>query len=61
MGTYYSVVHKLVMYGSCYEGCLHDLGITKDKEINKVHFKERVLNHLITQEQNDTKNVIAHL
>ena len=29
------------------------------KEINKVHFKEKVLNHFITQEQNDGKNDIA--
>ena len=33
--------------------------ITKDKEINKPHFKEKVLNHFTTQEQNDTLNVIA--
>ena len=49
----FSVLHMI------YESRLHDLGITKDKEISKVNFKERVLNHFITQEQNDRKNVIA--
>ena len=29
------------------------LVLLKIKEINKVHFKEEVLNHFITQEQND--------
>ena len=40
---------------SCHESRLHGLGITKDKEINKVYFTERVLNHMYftTQEQND--------
>ena len=40
-----------------YESRLHDLGITK--EINKVHFKKRVLNYFPNaQEQNDGKNVV---
>ena len=29
------------------------LVLQKIKEINKVHFKEKFLNHFITQEQND--------
>ena len=29
------------------------LVLLKIKEINKVHFEEKVLNHFITQEQND--------
>ena len=50
------MLHQLI-----YESCSHDFGITKHKETNKAHFKEKVLNHFITQEQNDRKNVIATL
>ena len=40
-----------------YENRLHDLGITK--EINKVRFKEKVLNYFPNaQEQNNGKNII---
>ena len=49
----------LNLFLAIYESCLHDLGITKDKEINKLHFKEKIQNHLSTQEQNDRQNVIA--
>ena len=44
------------MLHQIYESCLHDVGISK--EINEVHFKERVLNYFPNaQEQNDGKNV----
>ena len=29
------------------------LVLLKTEEINKIHFEEKVLNHFITQEQND--------
>ena len=35
------------------------LVLLKTEEINKIHFEEKVLNHFITQEQNDRQNVIA--
>ena len=45
---------------TCYDRHLHDLGITRDnRDQYKAHFKEKVLNHFITQEQNDGKNDIA--
>ena len=47
------------MLHQIYKSHLHNLCITKDKEIKKVHFKERVLNYLITQEQIDRKNIVA--
>ena len=48
---------KFSVLRQIYESRLHDLGITK--EINKVCFKERVLNYFPNaQEQNDGKNVI---
>ena len=40
-----------------YENCLGNLGISK--EVNKVRFKERVLEYLSnSQDQNDGKNVL---
>ena len=48
---------KFSVLRQMFESRLHDLGITK--EINKVRFKERVLNYFPNaQEQNDGKNVI---
>ena len=53
-GTFYfkfSSLHQM------YENRLHDLGISK--KINKVRFKERVLEYFPNaQEQNDGKNAI---
>ena len=46
---------KFSVLRQIYGSHLHDLGITK--EINKFHFKERVLNYFPNaQEQNDGKN-----
>ena len=45
----------LNLFLAIHDSRLHDLGITKDKVINKVHFKD----HFITQEQNDRQNVTA--
>ena len=61
-----TVVHKAVMYCMAHDYVYPALGLflamrvtymtlvlLKIKEINKFHFKEKVLNHLINQEQND--------
>jgi len=48
---------KFSLLRQIYANRLHDLGI--DKEINKVRFKDKVLNYFTNaQEQNDGKNVI---